>query len=547
MKFDMNSRRVCANYLTGIWVALLLGANFTVSTARAEVPPTLESEYAELTYNFKSGNLAEALKLSEELMLKNPTVFEFQEVRALALKASGKTAEASKIYLELVKKRWKESKEKQDSAIIAPYYFELGNIRFQEKNNTDAEFYFSKAKEWNFNPIVASFYLGNIYTQTERWTDAEDQFQTVVASDVLDLKPTAHFMLAQVSFKLKSSNAGVRNLMWAKYLSQKEIDDPSAPESGKAIAKKILEASEKALAPIDKSGFTANLTFLLGYDSNVLSVPSSVASASTTNNGSVKATVMAGAGYATSPVETVQFAPSYRLSYNYNFNKLTRTGSFLANTATLYTNLFPIHKTSFGFKTEGTLTFQNQPDAITDKSVYRVYSLLGSFGPYLKQEFRNQWTASAEFFYQPSKVYGDKDLSEYQRTSGKDFPLKITAKQDRGSGAYNPGATLSLDWNRSVGSDNRAKSVGINLNNAVYLTEKIQLNPSFSLSQTLYNERESGLRRDKLMIFDCNANYLISEKISGMADLQYTKNFSNIEETYQYSKWQISAGANYSF
>ena len=60
---------------------------FTSPRALAEVPPSLESEYAELTYNFKSGQLDEAIKLSEQLLLKNPTVFEFQEVRALALKA----------------------------------------------------------------------------------------------------------------------------------------------------------------------------------------------------------------------------------------------------------------------------------------------------------------------------------------------------------------------------------------------------------------------------------------------------------------------------
>ncbi len=541
MKFDMNSVSV------RIMTALLATSPFAVSTAHAEVPPSLESEFAELTYNFKSGQLDEALKLSEQLVLKNPTVFEFQEVRALALKASGKTVEASKVYLDLVKKRWKESKEKQDPTIVAPYYFELGNIRFQEKNIKDAEFYFLKAKQWNFNATVASFYLGNIYAQAERWTEAEDQFQSVVASDVEDLKPTAHFMLAQVSFKLRSSNAGVRNLMWAKYLSQQELDDPSAPESGKAIAKKIFEAADKALTPIDREGFMANLTFLLGYDSNVLSVPSSVASATTTNNGSVKATVMAGAGYSTSPLNTIQLAPSYRLSYNYNFNEATRTGSFLTNTATVYANFFAVHKTSFGLKTEGTLTFQNQPDAVTDKSVYRVYSLQGSFGPYLKQEFRNQWTGNVELFFQPSKAFGDKDLAENQRTSGLDVPLKFTLKQDRGSGMLNPGGVLNLDWNRASGSDYRAKTVGATLMNGVYLNEKIQLNPSLSISQTLYNERESGLRRDKLLLIDCNANYLISEKFTGMADLQWSKNFSNIPETYEYTKWQISAGVNYSF
>lgn len=516
-----------------------------LSTAEAAIRDVLEPMIAELTLAFKSGDYPSTLKMAEEILSKDPNVIPALEFRAMALRASGRTEEASKAYLELVKKRWKES---SDRAAVAPYYFELGNLRFKEGKLDDAKFYLGYALQWNFNPTVCRFFLGNIAIQQKDFGEAGTHFSEVAASDLTELKPPSEFFLAQVAFKRRKAGLAVAHMRRARELSQAVLDDPASTDESRSVAKKLLEAADKAMASLDKSSLFGNVSLITAYDTNVLSVPTSQStSTESTGNGSLKETVMAAVGYATSPMSKVQLIPSYRLSYNYNFNKDTRTGSFLTQTASMLANVDALAAMSWGAKVDGTLTFQNQPESTTGNSLYKPYALSGAIGPFVKWDLESMLTLTADLTWQPQKNYLDTSVAESSRRSGNEGVARVGARWDRAEGFLNPGVTVTYDLNRSNGTEYRSKTVGVTFNDSIYVGEDLTLTPTLSFSSVRFAERASGERQDKLWVADLSGAYKISSVFSALGGVQTMRNISNVPETYEFNRTQVSGGISYSF
>jgi TolA-binding protein len=504
--------------------------------ARAEVPVNLEASYSEAVVSFNLHDYPKALSQLNELLLHSSTQVEFLELKALVLKGSKDDRGALKTYGDIIRAKLSA---KEPRAALAPYYFEAGVIMFRQNRLKEARLNLEESVRSDFNPVASQFFLGNIAFKESRWSDAEKHFAAVVASRNSDLSPAAGFYLGRVALKRGDSSEAYDAFSVAKDSAQAIIDNPKESAEAKASATEIVAGATQAIAPFDRAAFFGGVTLLGGYDTNVLAVPSSQSGSSTeqTGKGSVMTAFQGGAGYMSSPVRAVQFVPSYRTSFNFNFNENTRLGDFFTHTLSLYMTRKPLAKTSYGAKVEGTLTFQNQLDSTTEQSQFKPYSVQGAAGPYVKFALPGAWqgwVTGADLAFIPHREYGDADTSaEYQR-SGLEENLRVWLRRETGGTPYwNPSFAIVADHNGTSGSEFYASGVGFEFGDPLKLTQ--------------YPNRSLGERDDKVLTAGFAALYRWRPKVSLLANAQFYDSISNVPDSYQYTRLLLSAGASYNF
>lgn len=107
-----------------------------VSRATAEIANELEPDYAEAVLEYNSQKYDTAIRLLTEIQKKAPKTVEVLELKAITYKAMKNEKGAADAYRDLIQVKTKEGKDKAE---IAPYSFELGVIRYNEKNWKQAE------------------------------------------------------------------------------------------------------------------------------------------------------------------------------------------------------------------------------------------------------------------------------------------------------------------------------------------------------------------------------------------------------------------------
>jgi hypothetical protein len=208
-------------------------------------------------------------------------------------------------------------------------------------------------------------------------------------------------------------------------------------------------------------------------------------------------------------------------------------------------------ETSWGVKTEGTYTFQNQVDPSSDKGTLKPYSLIGAAGPYFRKEVGRKLTLGAEVVAQPGKNYLDANYSTdpsqatYKR-SGLEMTGKVSLRHERGDRWWNPATYVGYDMNHTSGEEYRSKAFLVGASNALHLSDAALVSLAVDFSPISYNDRLTGSRSDKMLSLDSNLNLKLSEKYNLLADLQYINNTSNVADLYQYTRLVVSAGLGYS-
>ena len=524
-------------------VAVLLLLCWTLP-AWATVEREFEPEYSEAVLAFNARDYPKSVSILNELIKKSPKTSEFFELKALALKASNQEKEAADTYQALILAKTADSRPKAE---IAPYAFELGMIRFKEKKYEQASSYFAFAQKYGFNESAAHFYSGLIQFQSSQWGEAEKNFAEVIASKIDELKPASHYYLAQCALKMDYPAGAIQSFISAKKASQSVLDDPQSTEDMKQISRQILDGSDQSLAPFDKSQFFGNLTELTGYDSNVLSVPSSVTDAvEASGKHSLKEILAAGVGYASSPLKTFQFVPSYRGSINKNFNGDSKSGEFAESDVSLFVTKGALEKTSYGAKVEAEVLFQNDLNPVTNSSTYRRYSQGFTFGPYLKREIKPKYVLGGELFIKPQKFYRDPTSSDLSRT-GTLTTGRIYLQNFAGRKYWNPVLALRFEHDDTNGNEYNAKSKAIQLSNALTLRNDIEMTALLDIDFVEYANRFNGERKDKIILLQVGASKRLTPKWTVLAATDYTINHSNIADTYSYNRFSFTAGASYSF
>jgi len=310
----------------------------------------------------------------------------------------------------------------------------------------------------------------------------------------------------------------------------------------------ILASCNQVLAPLDQSRKFANLGLSLAYDSNVQALPNSLDGTLAFNKGSIKSLLQASLGYMSSPTKTLQWVPNYRMIYNFNANREVREGEFLSQYFSLYLNHKPLERNVFGFKLDTSLTFQNQFDTpSTTESTYRIFSLTGALGAYFKANLQEHWTFNLEGSLGPQRYFGDQNVNPNDWRTGSLFLLRAGVSRS-GFGRYiNPGIHLAYLENSTNGSEFYSKGLSLSLTNGILFTDQTRGNVSISFAPTFYQRRFPFQRIDRNFGFSAEISHQLNQKWSVVSDFSMSYNESNLRDLYEYHRWSVSSGVNYSF
>lgn len=512
-----------------------------ISSAHADVPSSLEADYTQAVLHYNSKKHEESVKLLDGLIAKNAQIEEFHELRALNLKSQNKTAEAKSTYEKLIELK---TAGKKPAAEIAPYHFELGVIHYRAKGYPSAERHLEIAANQGFNAGPSNFFLAMIKFQRGEMGAAEHHFDEVLRSPADDLKPPARFYLAQIHLKTGFAAGATQNLSLARDSAQNLLSSKETPVDTRKIAEQIHSASTNALAPLDKSQWFGNVGTQSAYDSNVLALPESLASSSATGQSTVKQTLNAGIGYMSSPLSSIQWVPAYRTSTNFNFASGTETGQYSAHYLSLNLNRNPLSPSLMGLKAEGNLTFQKSTQDGSSK--FRLYQDSVGLSAYLKTQNTRTITMNYQISGTLQNFAQDSDTTTTSNRSGPLLSAQITRAQDGGSRFWNPSITLAFNLNPTEGTEYAYTGFGATLSDAIYWDELLKFTALADFQLLNYNKRSSGSRSDKTLSLGLNASRKLGRKWALLADFRYTKNTSNLADSYSYSRFVVSAGASYS-
>jgi hypothetical protein len=512
-----------------------------ISQAQADVPTTFEADYTEAVLQYNAKKHAESVKLLDALIAKNNQIEEFHELRALNLKAQNRTDEAKTTYEKLIELKTAGKKSAEE---LAPYHFELGVIQYRAKSYPAAERHLEFAAQNGFNAGPSNFFLAMIKFQRGEMGAAEFHFDEVLRSPADDLKPPARFYLAQIHLKTGFAAGATQNLSLARDSAQNLLSSKETPADTRKIAEQIHAASSSALAPLDKSQWFGNVGTQSAYDSNVLALPDSLASSSATGKSTVKQTLNAGIGYMSSPMNTIQWVPAYRTSTNFNFATGTETAQYSSHFLSLNMTHKPLSPSLMGLKAEGNLTFQKSTDS-DGASKFRLYQDAVGLSAYLKTQNTRTITMNYQVSATLQSFAQDSDTSTTSNRSGPLLSAQITRAQDGGSRFWNPSITLGLNLNPTEGTEYAYTGFGVTLSDAIYWDELLKFTALADYQMLNYSKRESGSRSDKTLSLGLNATRKLGRKWALLGDFRYTKNSSNFESSYAYSKFVVSVGASY--
>jgi tetratricopeptide (TPR) repeat protein len=525
------------------WTAAALGVSLAMP-ARAEVPSALEPAYAEAVLAYNGKEYPKAVSMLDGLIAKDAKISEFYELKALSLKMMKDPVKASEVYQALIKAKTADSRPERE---IAPYHFELGQIVFEKGDYASAKEHFTYAMRSGFNPSPSHFFLGMTNYRTKSWAESEAAFREVVRGDVEDLKPSAHFYIGQIALQTGNAGGATQSLFAARNAAKEQIDGKETGVETRKMAQTVYEQADASLKPFNRAKLFGNVTLVTGYDSNVLSVPSAQSASGTgTGQGSVKETLQAGLGYMTSPMNTYQWVPSYRASYNYNFNRDVRNGEFLTHDVSLYVTRNPLSASHWGLKLGGNFTFQNQVSPDTDSGSLKPYSLQASVGPYIRRELARKVLLGIEVYATPGKNYLDDEVPETYARSGFGLTSRVSLRNDTGATWWNPGVSVGYDLNGTKGEEYNSKGLIFGVTNAMNLSDATRFGFTADFSPISYSKRLGESRSDKMLALDLNVNQKLGERTSLVGDVQFINNTSNLVDIYQYKRLVVSAGLGYS-
>ena len=516
-------------------ILVLLQFCLLSGVAHADMLKRQEPVYAEAVLAYNAKKFDEAIRILDQLLQESPGLIDFLELKALALKTAKNDSESAKTYEALI-----EAKKDAPPAETAPYHFELGVIRFRGKSFPDARVHFAKSLEARFNRAASAFFLGMTSYQDSFHSEAVDYFEIAATSEVPELKAPALFYLAQSAMKLGDSGIALSNFSKAKAVTEDRTDE---------VSKSIHDACVQILTPLDQSKRFANLSYSLAYDSNVQALPNSLDGTLATNRSSVKNLFQAGYGLMTSPTRDYQWVPSYRASYNYNFDRKTLLGEFLNQNLSVYLNHKPLEQSAWGLKAETSYTFQNQFDDDTEThSTFRIFSWTGSLGGYYRTPLSKTWNVTFDASFGPQKYFGDQNGSTPEASWRTGSQLALSTSFSRTSlGPYlNPVLFLGYLKNNTHGMQFYSEGASITAVNKLILSPSLQGTLALNYSPTFYSRSAEG-RVDHNASFSAEIQKQLNPKWTFLSDASVGYNSSTNANLYEYRRWTVSAGLNYSF
>ena len=523
--------------ITGHAVSLVTLAVFSLSVradlksdaGAAESHPgiSFEADYSEAVFAFNNKNYDQTLLTLDALLKRAPGHVEALELKALTLKTAGKDVKAKETYEKLL--TLKQGKE------TAPYHFELGVIAYRTKKIVDARQHLFQSIQMGFNVGMSQFFLGSAEFQAGHPKLAKPYFKAALQDTPDEIQVASHYYLGIIHSQLGYTSGATHQLLEARDMARTLPDN--------ALAKDIGQAAEKTLAPFDQSQWFGNVSLLTQFDGNVSLVSPNVTADEASGKSSMKANLAAGFGKVGSPMSLIQYAASYRMAYNHNFNPAARDYEFFSNIPSLYLTYDPLAATSFGLKAEGNYTFQNHTDSASGSSTFRPYSMSIEVGPYLRREIYERTQVTAEVNYRPQTFNQDPPVGVTRRSGYVILP-RLSVKYDSESDYFNPLGSIGYEMNQAQGTDQRYKTLAIDFANTFKLPHQHFVTVSMDLALSHYAER-LPVRSDTTVSFRASWIKEIFTHWSLVGDVGYSTNSSTSAEIFSYKKPAVSLGLSY--
>ena len=508
-----------------------------LSSARADILKQQEPKYSLAVIAYNEKKYQESLKILNDLLRDTPGSIEFLELKALALKTAKNDAESASTYESLIQAKSQAGAPEKE---LAPYQFELGVIRFRNGQKAAALPLFEASARSGFNKAPASFFIGMIHFEAGRNAEAAVGFKVASESGLDEIAAPAAFYLGQAQLKVGESGAASASFVSAKLLAR-----PLAKQS--TTAKNILEACERILTPLDRAQNFGSIALAVGYDSNVQALPDQTEGVLNINQDTFKALVQAGIGRMSSPTENYQWIPSYRMSYNKNFNSDTREGEFLTQELSLFLNHRPLDPSNYGFKIDLGHTFQNQFDTnSSSSSTFRQFSATSELEAYYRFKWGKRVGVNLSAGAGPQLFFGDLLYARNERRTGLGWSTSSQFTLTSQGKWINPGLILGLSGIQTGKTDFESMTRAVLLQNGLLFSDRTKGSVSLGVSETDFNHRQGGKRKDRNFTLGLQMIHLLGSRWSLTADGSVARNISSVSDTYQYFRWTMSTGVSYS-
>ncbi len=516
---------------------LLISLLFSLAPAQADILKRQEPKYSLAVIAYNEKKYQESLKILNELLRDTPGSIEFLELKALALKTAKNDTESASTYESIIQAK---SQSGASAKELSPYQFELGVIRFRTQQKVAAIPLFEASIQSGFNVAPASFFLGMIHFEAGRNAEAAVRFKVASESGLDEIAAPAAFYLGQAQLKIGESGAASASFVNAKLLAR-----PLAKQS--PTAKNILEACERILAPLDRAQNFGSIALALGYDSNVQALPDQAEGVLNINQDTFKTLVQAGIGRMSSPTENFQWIPSYRVSYNKNFNSDTREGEFLTQELSLFLNHRPLDPSTYGFKIDLGHTFQNQFDTnASSSSTFRQFSATSELEAYYRFKWGKRVGVNLSAGAGPQLFFGDLLFARNERRTGLGWSATSQFTLTSQGKWVNPALTLGLSGIDTDQTDFQSMTRAVLLQNGLLFSDRTKGFVSLGVSETDFKYRLDGERKDRNFTLGLQILHQLGPRWSLTADGSVSRNISTVSDTYQYFRWTMSTGVSYS-
>lgn len=512
--------------------ALFLCDNTNAEQYRAE---DTEPPYARALIEYNDGKLDTSLNKLEALLSKFPEYVPALELKALVLRRKKFPEKALTIYETLIKLA-----DTQEAK--APYHFEIGVIHYEAKHLRKVWPHFQFSAAQGFNWGASNYFLGMICNDVGALEQAEQHFNAVTWSDATDLHGPASFYLGLIYAKM-GHPSGVLWTFDAALRAMKPGLSSTDPGT-KSAAESITKVAQDTLNSFKKDSFYGNVLLQFQYDNNLPLLPDVIATQQPSNKKSIKLVTTATAGLLTSPTRNWQLNPSHRIYYNHNFNGDAKGYSYFSNIPSLIFTLFPSRRYSPGIKLDGNITFNDRLES--GQTVFRPFSLTGNAGAFIRFEAITRLTTTFEILARPKHFYLDP-TTEYLKRTGSGVLYKLSWNWNSLKTWLNPSGVISHEFDRTEGREFRARIWTGSVANLFKLTSRDNLTIAADFSRSRFSERNGSPRKDHYMSYRTLYSHTFNKYVTGLADISFTRNVSTVPDSYEYSRFLVSLGANISF
>ncbi len=450
------------------------------------------------------------------------------ELMALIFRQQKEEAQAAGVYKKLI--------QTAPESVRAPYHYELGTLRYQKKNYTEAKEHFEYSESAGFNRGTSLFFLGLIHFNDQKYRKSLRLLNSSFEEpDSQILKGAIRYYLGNLYLQLGKTESAILN-----------FKEAIANEEPNPISANAAKGAAQALSQLNQSRFFASGSFLTQYDSNVQANPVDVTSAlGASYQASLKNIISASAGYATPSTRDFQISPLYSFYGNYNYNRRTRDYNFMSNSLSVFAFHKPYKRFSKGLKVQSSLSFKNTPFANRPGStLYTKYSLTEEMGPILRYELSPRTFLNSSLFWKSMHYYGDPETGANRR-SGNGFAFQTSMQHISEWNYWNPEVYVNSEYDLIDGDNFDALNYGAGLGNLIQIDQRISFKQFFDILASNYIHSTPS-RKDQNYSLRAQITTVMNAKWSWVADGSLIFNKSSLPASYKYYRYTSSLGITYS-